>query len=184
MLLFAKPRMPDRSPVDLSVLSHDVVALARTSGGPEARVQITLRADHPVVATVDAAQFKQVLWNLLRNAAQASRVGTEVEIVVSATEHEAALRVLDRGPGIEPDLRERIFDAFYSGTARGTGLGLAIVKRIADAHQGRVEILEREGGGSIFGWVVPREMIIANSAGPSEPTREIPPPAASVATTS
>ena len=174
MLQFAKPRMPDRSPVDLSMLARDVVALARTSGGPEARVQITLRAEQPVVATVDAAQYKQVLWNLLRNAAQASRVGTEVEIVVSATEHEAALRVLDRGPGIEPDLRERIFDAFYSGTARGTGLGLAIVKRIADAHHGRVEILEREGGGSIFGWVVPRDMIIAGGAGPSEPTGELP----------
>jgi hypothetical protein len=55
-----------------------------------------------------------------------------------------------------PELRARIFDAFYSGTARGTGLGLAIVKRIADAHGARVEVRPREGGGSVFAFVVPR----------------------------
>jgi signal transduction histidine kinase len=103
-----------------------------------------------------------------------SRVGTEVQIEVSGTEHEAALRVLDRGPGIEPELRERIFDAFYSGTARGTGLGLAIVKRIADSHHGRVEINERDGGGSVFAWIVPRDFITASMLGPSEPTGELP----------
>lgn len=174
MLQFARPRPPDRAPTDLSALTRDVVALARTSGGPEARVMIVLRAPEPVLAAVDSAQYKQVLWNLLRNAAQASRVGTEVEIEVSASEHEATLRVLDRGPGIEPELRERIFDAFYSGTARGTGLGLAIVKRIADAHHGRVEIAEREGGGSAFAWVVPRDVITSPMLGPSEPTGELP----------
>ena len=63
--------------------------------------------------------------------------------------------MLDRGPGLAPEMREKLFDTFYSGTARGTGLGLAIVKRVADAHGGRVEVREREGGGSEFAFVIP-----------------------------
>ena len=76
---------------------------------------------------------------------------------VRGAEGEAEIAVLDRGPGVAPELRDRLFEAFYSGTARGTGLGLAMVKRIADAHGGRVEVREREGGGSVFAVVIPRD---------------------------
>ena len=173
MLQFAKPRPLDRRRADLAALVRDVVSLARTSGGPEARVHIVQRAGTAVHASVDASQYKQVLWNLLRNAAQASRVGTEVEVAVFSRDESAVTEVYDRGPGIDPDLRDRIFDAFYSGTARGSGLGLAIVKRIADAHHGRVEIGERDGGGSVFSFIVPREeptvSVAAADDGASQP---------------
>lgn len=168
MLQFARPRPPDLHPQDLVALARDVVALARTSDGAESKVGITLDGDRSVEAEVDSGQIKQVLWNLLRNAAQVSRPGTEVRIVVRQVGERAAIEVHDSGPGVPEELRARIFEAFYSNTARGTGLGLAIVKRIADAHGARVEVRAREGGGSVFAFVVPRNPQTARGDRPSQ----------------
>jgi len=157
MLQFARPRPPELQPTDLAGLAREVVTMARTSDGPESNVVLTVAGDAAVVTMADGNQVRQVLWNLVRNAAQASRRGGEVEVSVRGAEGEAEIAVLDRGPGVAPELRDRLFDAFYSGTARGTGLGLAMVKRIADAHGGRVEVRDREGGGSVFAVVIPRD---------------------------
>jgi signal transduction histidine kinase len=168
MLQFARPRPPDLHPQDLVALARDVVALARSSEGAESKVGITLDGDRSVEAEVDSGQIKQVLWNLLRNAAQVSRPGTEVRIAVRQVGERAALEVHDSGPGVPEELRARIFEAFYSNTARGTGLGLAIVKRIADAHGARVEVRAREGGGSVFAFIVPLRQQTARTDRPSQ----------------
>ncbi len=155
MLQFARPRPAELEHTDLTALVSEVVTLAKTSGGPESNVNLAVEGDAQVSAMADGNQVRQVLWNLVRNAAQVSRKGGDVHVRVRATDDEAELAVLDRGPGVAPELREKLFDTFYSGTARGTGLGLAIVKRVADAHGGRVEVREREGGGSEFAFVIP-----------------------------
>jgi signal transduction histidine kinase len=157
MLQFARPRPPELMPTDLAALAREVVTMARTSDGPESNVELKVGGDASVVTMADGNQVRQVLWNLVRNAVQASRRGGAVEVEVRGGEAEAEIAVLDRGPGVAPELRERLFDAFYSGTARGTGLGLAMVKRIADAHGGRVEVRDREGGGSVFSVLIPRD---------------------------
>jgi signal transduction histidine kinase len=69
----------------------------------------------------------------------AARNGTEV-----------ALSVVDRGPGVEPGAREKIFLPFYSSKPEGVGFGLAIVARIAQMHGGTVEVGARPGGGAVF----------------------------------
>ena len=74
----------------------------------------------------------------------------------------------DSGPGVPEELRARIFEAFYSNTARGTGLGLARVKRHADAHGARVEVRAREGGGSVFAFIVPLRQRSARGDRPSQ----------------
>ncbi len=157
MLHFARPRPPELQPTDLAGLAREVVTLARASEGPESKVELLVTGDAPVITMADGNQMRQVLWNLLRNAAQASRRGAAVEVVVRGQEGAAEVAVCDRGPGIARELRERLFDTFYSGTSRGTGLGLALVKRIADAHGGRVEVRDREGGGSVFAVLIPRD---------------------------
>ncbi len=155
MLQFARPRATELAVTDVVALARDVIALAGTSG-PIATVPLVLTTDPEVTARVDGAQVRQVLWNLLRNAAQVSRHGTNVEIEVRSRGDHVEVLVSDRGPGVSVELRETIFEAFYSGTARGTGLGLAIVKRIADAHHGSVEYRPRENGGSVFALRVPK----------------------------
>ncbi len=157
MLQFARPRPPELTLTDVSALVAEVVTLARASDGPEARVKLSVGGDAKVRTVCDGNQLRQVVWNLLRNAATASREGGDVEVCVWGHEDHVELAVLDRGPGVAPELRGQLFDTFFSGTPRGTGLGLAIVKRVIDAHGGRVEVRDREGGGSVFACVIPRD---------------------------
>jgi two-component system, NtrC family, sensor histidine kinase PilS len=164
MLQFARPRAPELQPTDLVTLASEVMTMAKSSDGPESKVVITLGGDTSVSALADGNQVKQVLWNLLRNASQASLSGAEVRIEVRTLGDDVEIAVLDRGPGVAKELRERLFETFYSGTARGTGLGLAIVKRIADAHGGQVEAREREGGGSAFVFTIPKGTVASQTA--------------------
>ncbi len=156
MLFFARPRPPEPVPCDLGALSREVLQLARADARLTA-TEITLVAPEEVPEVLcDPAQIRQVLWNLLRNAAQVTRPGEAVEVSLRDTEAGVTLAVADRGPGVPEALRHRIFEAYYSGSARGAGIGLAVVKRIADAHGARLVVREREGGGSVFALTLPR----------------------------
>lgn len=169
MLQFARPRPPELQPTDLVALASEVVSMARSAGGPEAGVKLAVTGSARAVAMADGGQVRQVLWNLLRNAAQASRAGSDVELSVIDRDAHVEVAVMDRGPGVPQELRVKIFETFYTRTARGTGLGLAIVKRIADAHGARVEIRDRDGGGSVFAFTIPKE---------PPPKETLPPPPA------
>jgi two-component system sensor histidine kinase PilS (NtrC family) len=155
MLFFARPRPPERVPCDLDALTREVLRLAkadvRVSG-----VDVRFEGGAPLpTVRCDPAQLRQVLWNLLRNAAQVTRPGEAVDVSLDADEGAVTLSVADRGPGVPEAMRSRIFEAYYSGSARGAGIGLAIVKRIADAHGATLDVLEREGGGSVFALRLP-----------------------------
>src|SRR5512142_2009709 len=78
--------------------------------------------------------MRQVLWNLVRNALQASPARGVVRVGVGAAEDRATVWVEDDGAGIDEDAKNRIFDAFYTTRAHGAGIGLAVVKRIIDDH--------------------------------------------------
>jgi len=99
--------------------------------------------------------------NLISNAVLYTEPGTTVEVEVGAGEGDAWLEVRDRGPGIAPEERSRIFERFVrlsparARNPEGSGLGLAIVDQVVRAHHGRVEIAERSGGGTIFRAVLP-----------------------------
>ncbi|MCK6502425.1 HAMP domain-containing histidine kinase [Myxococcota bacterium] len=93
---------------------------------------------------------RQVLDNLVRNAVEASMAGDEVEVEVV---HDA-VEVRDRGPGLPPKVRSRLYEPFVTGRAEGTGLGLAVSQRIACALGGRILHLDRPGGGTVARWEV------------------------------
>ena len=78
-------------------------------------------------AQIDASQIRQVLWNLLRNAAEASDETQGIELGVRADEYQIVLEVRDRGEGIDAEAQERLFEPFVTTKANGTGLGLALV---------------------------------------------------------
>jgi two-component system, OmpR family, sensor kinase len=92
---------------------------------------------------------------LIENALLHTPGGTPVTVSVRREDGSAVLEVADRGPGVPPELRGRIFERFARGggdraLSGGSGLGLAIVKAVADAHGGRVQLLEADGGGARF----------------------------------
>jgi len=105
----------------------------------------------------DRDALTQILVNLIDNAVKYGK--GEVKVQALSADGEVVLRVLDRGPGVPPDERERIFEAFHRGpdakAGGGSGLGLALVHAYAEAHKGRVEVDDREGGGAVFALRLP-----------------------------
>lgn len=149
-LSFAGPATPRFDAVDLQVLIEEVDLVF--GGDPSAGgVRRELRLS-PAVAMGDDEQLRQVLWNLMRNAVEASAPGGRIE--VSAGEGPLSgtvfLSVRDWGAGIAQQDLERIFDPFFTTRDRGTGLGLSTVLRIVDGLGGQLEVESVVGNGSCF----------------------------------
>jgi signal transduction histidine kinase len=108
----------------------------------------------------DSALLRRLFRNLLENARR--HAGGEIEVAVGELDKRIEVRVCDRGPGIPPDERERIFEPFCRRTPTGTsgsggaGLGLALVRQIVEQHEGKVRCQPRAGGGSCFVISLPR----------------------------
>ena len=132
-------------------LVRNAVAAARERV-PDVAIEVDLAADLTLVRC-DPAQIERVLVNLIENAAKFSPPGRQV--IVSARPRvgdRAVFEVLDHGPGIPEDERDRVFEPFYRGTTRGTaggtGLGLAIARGFVDANHGELTIDDAPGGGA------------------------------------
>ena len=135
MMDLAKPHNPEVEPVDVGALAREVVALAgRSPGGHEHKVEYVADGAEALRAECDPAQMRQVLWNLVRNALQASAAGGVVRVGVGKVGDRVTLWVEDEGEGIDEAAKTRIFDAFYTTRTHGAGIGLAVVKRIIDDH--------------------------------------------------
>jgi len=121
--------------------------------GRELRISI---APGPVpVGLFDFVHSLRIVVNLIENALKYSPSDTPIDIAVTRDGEHLAISVTDRGPGVVPSERERIFEPFYrpAGVASdvgGAGLGLAIARRLAEAQSGTLTLLDRDGGGSVF----------------------------------
>jgi signal transduction histidine kinase len=136
------------APVDVERVAADAAqGLSRAHPDLAVRVEGAARAD------ADAGRLRQVLSNLLVNAAQAGARTIAVE--VGAREGGARVLVRDDGPGVDPALRPRLFEPFATGRADGTGLGLALSRRIVERQGGTLRLLEGEPGGASFELVLP-----------------------------
>jgi two-component system sensor histidine kinase KdpD len=111
------------------------------------RVDVVIGEDMPLVR-VDAVQLQRVIVNLLENALRLSPPGERVAVRVNATRQELLLRVVDHGPGVPVEERERIFEPFHRlDTAGGAGLGLAIARWIVELHGGAIHAEDAEPHG-------------------------------------
>jgi signal transduction histidine kinase len=184
LLLLAKAEQPDfvrPEPVEVTDLTTDLLVRARTLGDRDWRVD----ACAPGIVNADRQRVTQAMLNLARNAVDHTADGDQVALGSEWQRNELRLWVRDRGPGIDPAERERIFERFArsGGVHRrsdGAGLGLAIVRSVADAHGGRVELDSRPGAGATFTLVLPGDgpMVEPTASypvpGPGDPTAEIP----------
>ena len=123
-------------------------------------VDLTISDDMPDVP-VDGVQMDQVLTNLLENAARYAPAGSTVRVSAQVFGDRAQVRVVDQGPGVPEDDRERVFEAFYRGERSpempGSGLGLAIANAIVTAHGGRIWIDDASPGGTAVVFEIPIE---------------------------
>jgi heavy metal sensor kinase len=144
---------------DLGEVAGDVV---RAMEPLAAAHGITLRLEAgPAPVTGDRDRLQQAIGNLVDNAIKYSPHSAVVRIATVTEGDEAVIRVTDAGPGVAPELRERVFDRFFRADASrtratgGSGIGLAIVRELARAHGGRAWVEPRAGGGSVFGLALP-----------------------------
>ena len=120
-------------------------------------VELRKEAGPPVVADVDPRRIQQVLVNLTKNALQATSNGT-VTVGVEDRGDTVALVVHDTGPGMPPDVLEKLFQPFFTTKPKeqGTGLGLAFAKSVVNAHGGTIEVESELGQGTTFTVVLPK----------------------------
>lgn len=150
---------PDPEP---QVLAHVTRLVADSFGRRNPSRDIRLTSEpRDLIVDADRPYLDLLLENLLGNAAKYSPANEVIEVVVRATETEGEVLVLDRGIGLDPNDQDRLFTAFYRSEAAraqsaGLGIGLAACKRVAESLGGRIWARPREGGGSEFGFALPR----------------------------
>ena len=154
---------PRRDPVDLTVLAADAVQDA-LAVAPDRSIRL-IGEDGPLAPTPvsgDESSLRQVLNNLVNNALRYTPSGSPLEVQVGGDEGSAVVRVVDHGPGVPEEARERIFERFYRADSSrnsadgGSGLGLAIVDAIVTAHDGTVRVTgTTPGPGATFTVTLP-----------------------------
>ena len=156
---FARPRKPERRPIDLGTLvTRTLVLVEPRAAQQHVSLGFTPPAT-PVTVDADWEQIQQVLINLAFNALDAMPRGGSLEMEVRAAEQEQAqLRVLDSGSGIAPQMQSQLFQPFVTSKETGTGLGLVISRRIAEDHGGSLTAYNRPEGGACFELRLPLEL--------------------------
>lgn len=146
LLLFARPPRPQPSPVDIPPLVQATAELLMADPAMSG-VTVEVRGATPPVFA-DAGLLKIVLVNLLANSAHAMKGQGKIRVEVRDAGRHCAVTIADEGPGIPPDVREKVFMPFFTTKSRGTGLGLATAKRLIEAQHGNISIDCPPGGGT------------------------------------
>ncbi len=170
MLEFVRPIRLQVEQTNIADVVHQAITLAETKAH-RGRVEVSVQlAESLPLVNADHHQLLQVFTNLVANAFEALDGSGRLTIsaVTGAIEEDAAFRgephpptptvvldVVDSGPGVPPELSDRIFNPFFTTKPQGSGLGLAIVRKIVDAHDGRIDVSSSPGGGTRFRVTLP-----------------------------
>lgn len=150
----ARPRLPNKIPVDLQAHLQHVVAMLQKPA-QDKQISLTLQATQPITIAADQDQMTQVLVNLLMNAIQILPAGGHINLQLSADSQSAYIAVADDGPGVPPAQQDHLFEAFFTQRAGGVGLGLAVVKQIIEAHNGTISYSTSAWQGAQFNLSLP-----------------------------
>ena len=154
-LAYARPAPLTLEMISVSDTFEEVLVLLEHRSRPGS-LKIVREFEAPLSWRVDPQQFKQVLWNLCLNAAEAMPNGGELRIGGAAPSGQRLeVWVSDSGSGIAMDDLSHVFEPFFSTKPEGTGLGLALVHRIVQEHGGEIDVRSTPGCGTTFTITLP-----------------------------
>jgi signal transduction histidine kinase len=188
---FSRPVELQLREQDLRKVVRDVLALAADELETHQVTLISHMPEDPLIANVDADLLKQAVLNVIQNGAQAMPDGGKLELTLEEEGHQAddvpllpwsnggvpakaahtgpgsaVLRIADQGPGVPAEIREKIFDLYFTTKTGGSGIGLAMTYRILQLHHGSIDVQSWQGRGSEFRLQIP---LVATDRGRRHP---------------
>jgi signal transduction histidine kinase len=147
LLELTRAKEPSKQEVDIVELTR--TAFDRVKGAEGVRIEVRVPRE-PFLVLVDPDQMRQVLGNLITNSAQAMDGPGRIVIKAQDRTDHTLINFEDDGPGISPELTDRVFEPLFTTRAKGTGLGLPICRQIIERHGGSIDVGESGGSGACF----------------------------------
>jgi len=150
-LLFARPPAGKPEFLHLKPAIEEIVGLFEKDTNLAQRFTLKKEITADAIIFMDTGHLRQVLWNLLLNAAEALQGEGTIEIAaIPASNNKVSIHVRDNGCGMSPETIQKIFDPFFTTKSEGTGLGLSIVHRILEAYDSRLDVQSQPDHGTTF----------------------------------
>ncbi len=152
---FSRPVELQLREQDLRQVIGDVLTLAKDELSTRSVTLETAMPSNPLIANVDADLLKQAVLNVIQNGAQAMPEGGTLRVALEESKKIAILRIADEGTGIPDEIRDKIFDLYFTTKSEGSGIGLAMTYRILQLHHGSVEAQNNGSRGTEFVMRIP-----------------------------
>ena len=152
---FSRPVELQLREQDLRPVVAEVLALAAEELSTHNVTLVSRLPASPVLANVDSDLLKQAVLNVIQNGAQAMQGGGRLDVILEESRKTAVLRIADQGPGIPDEIRDKIFDLYFTTKSGGSGIGLAMTYRILQLHHGSVEVQSKMDSGTEFQLRIP-----------------------------
>ena len=150
-LVFAKPKAGKTINFRLDKATSEIVELFKKDPVCLGRIQIKDRIYHPVWTAMDHDHFNQIMWNLLKNAAESIENKGVIRIMLDRPRGKHVhLKISDNGCGIKKEDLNLVFNPFFTTKTNGTGLGLSIVHKMVDSYHGMIDLETMQGKGTVF----------------------------------
>ncbi len=147
---FSRPVELQLHEQDLRPVIADVLMLAAEDLFRNNVTLVSRLPEKPMIVNLDADLLKQAVLNVIQNGAQAMQHGGTLEVILEENSKVAVLRIGDEGPGIPEEIREKIFDLYFTTKSGGSGIGLAMTYRILQLHHGNVAVQSKVERGTEF----------------------------------
>jgi two-component system, NtrC family, sensor histidine kinase HydH len=153
-LEFARPPRLSAQPCDIRTLLSESIDIVRSQAA-QRRVELSLLAPEGLTVMADREKMLQVLLNIFQNAIEALDGEGVIKTVASRRGNIVAISIADNGPGMTEEVRQKIFNLYFTTKSSGSGLGLSIVHQIVSEHGGEIHVASNEDGGSTFSILLP-----------------------------
>jgi two-component system sensor histidine kinase HydH len=153
LMVFARPHPPQPATFPLRPVVLEAVDALRRDPTASA-LDVTVEGED-MTLEADPQLIRAALLNLLLNAAQAMDGRGRITVSIARRGNQCAIEIVDTGPGVPPELHDRVFEPFFTTKARGGGLGLPIARRTAELHGGSLMLNLADAGGARFTLVLP-----------------------------